>query len=248
MLNISKLRDLTIMEYNNKKLVIACDSCGGIGPKSMDCVSVSAYILGRFLARTALMELLSIGATPLAIIDPLSVEMKPTGEEIICGIRDEAGEIGFNTSAGLNGSTEDNIRTVQTGAGIVVIGEADDLKASSSPNDLLVCIGYPKVGPEVNIEDEEICTPSTVKTLLEVYEVREIVPVGSKGIRYEIEALLERNQLAVHYNQTDLPMTKSAGPSTCILVSLADSGLPKLQSIKQPIQIIGRLIGKRLTS
>lgn len=244
MYHISRFRDLTIMEHHNRKLVISCDSCGGIGPKPLDAVSVSAYILGRFLARTALMEVLSVGAAPLVIVDPLCVEMKPTGEEIIRGIWDEAKGIGFNASTGLNGSTEDNIRTQQTGGGIVVIGEADELRVHSSPGDLLLCIGFPKVGPEVDLNDEEICTLSTVQALLEVHEVHEIVPVGSKGIQCELDMLLERNQLAIYYNQTSLPMTKSAGPSTCLLVSLADQGIDKLSHIKQPIQVIGKLVRK----
>lgn len=35
-------------------VVIACDSCGGIGPKDLDVVKVPAHIVGRFTSRVAL--------------------------------------------------------------------------------------------------------------------------------------------------------------------------------------------------
>jgi hypothetical protein len=237
-----RFRDLTIMDYPHKKLVISCDSCGAIGPKPLDKVQVSAYLLGRFLARTALMEVISVGAQPIAMIDPLSVEMKPTGEEIIRGIRSEAAEIKLNTDAFFNGSTEDNIATCQTGAGIVVIGETNELKNESFRGDHVLCIGLPKVGEEVRLDDEEICNLPTIKFLRERKEVHEIVPVGSKGIFYEISSLLERNQISIEWsNNSGIPMMKSAGPSTCVIVTVAHEGIEWLKSIRQPIHLLGKL-------
>ncbi|HHY18163.1 MAG TPA: alpha-ribazole-5-phosphate synthase, partial [Firmicutes bacterium] len=55
----SKYRDLTLVSLTEDcVLVIACDSAGGIGPKELDSVKVPGYVLGRFTARVALMELL----------------------------------------------------------------------------------------------------------------------------------------------------------------------------------------------
>ncbi|UTW69818.1 hypothetical protein KHA80_02285 [Anaerobacillus sp. HL2] len=78
-MNISRYRDLTIIADGDKKLVIACDSSGAIGPKELDVVKVDANIVGRFISRVVLMEIISVGAKPITLIDTLSVEMNPTG-------------------------------------------------------------------------------------------------------------------------------------------------------------------------
>lgn len=64
-------RDISLIPRGEQYLAIACDSCGGVGSKEMDLVPASPQIVGYYTARVALMEVLSIGALPMALINTL---------------------------------------------------------------------------------------------------------------------------------------------------------------------------------
>lgn len=241
MIQAQRYRDLTIVSRDNKYLVIACDSCGGIGPKPLDVVQVPGYVLGRFLARTPLMELLSVGVQPFALLDTLCVEMNPLGQEIMRGIQEEAESIKGEYPLVLNGSTEDNILTSQTGAGIVVMGETERWNWNSRSGDLVIVLGTPKVGQQVKLGDPEICDLPIIFFLRKLVEIHEIVPVGSKGIKYELDNLLARNNLTFHPQCWPEFLNRSAGPSTCVLITMNEEGLKHLQKATQPITILGAL-------
>ncbi|HEX3015590.1 MAG TPA: AIR synthase related protein [Desulfobacteria bacterium] len=120
-----RYRDLTIIDVaEGKNIVIACDSSGAIGPKQNDIIKVPGYILGRFSARVALMEVLAAGAWPVCVVNTLCVEPSPAGEEISQGVADEIRVLGIDPSQVLTGSTEKNIPTTQSGIGITVVGVA----------------------------------------------------------------------------------------------------------------------------
>lgn len=239
-MKISRYRDLTIIEDEGKKLIIACDSSGGIGPKQLDVVKVDGYIVGRFLTRVVLMELISVGAKPVAIIDTLAVEMNPTGVEIIEGIIEETEQININGRDLLNGSTEENILVQQTGVGITAIGYCHTLHVHSFPGDYLVCIGNPKVGAEVFLDDEEICDLLTIQQIRNIRGVHEIVPVGSKGVMYEITELLNRNQLTYTSKEVKLDVMKSAGPVTCAIITLTEEALDQVKKfVRKPLHVMG---------
>ena len=135
-------RDILLFQLPNRQvLVIGCDSAGGIGPKLLDKLKVSGYILGKFTARAALMEVLAVGASPLCVVDALGVEPYPLGKEILEGIREEAKLAGLDPELAVTGSTEKNIVVEQTGIGVTVIGtcQKDQLKiGTSQPDDIVV--------------------------------------------------------------------------------------------------------------
>lgn len=241
---IRRFRDLTVLDYLDKKLVIACDSSGAIGNKPSDIIQVDPYVLGRFLVRVPLMELLSVGAKPFGVMNTLSVEMEPTGRRIIAGIIDELRQIELDENQVLNGSTEDNFPTLQTGAGVTVIGMATKIEDKSMVGDILCCIGYPKVGDEVKLDDREICDLPTMRQIRAILGVHEIVPVGSKGIRYETEELLKRNQMTLLWDDPQLPLEKTAGPSTCAIVTVQEHSLEELKKTKRPVFVLGRIKNK----
>lgn len=105
-------------------MLIATDAAGGIGPKMMDTVQAPAYVLGRFTARVALMEVIAGGGRPIAVIDACCVEPVPTGQEILRGILDEAALAGLTPEA-VTGSFEKNVVTVQTGLGVTALALAE---------------------------------------------------------------------------------------------------------------------------
>jgi hypothetical protein len=248
---ISTVRDLTLIDISQEiKLVIACDSDGGIGSKPQDIVQVPERILGRFAVRVPLMEIFASGAIPAVVVDTLAVEMNPSGIAIIEGIREELVLAGLDADQMLTGSTEDNVPTVQTGLGVVVVGfvsEEDFNPGGSKDQDVVVCVGMPKSAPEdqVDLDDPDIADTICVRTLASLGYVHDILPVGSKGVVHEQAELAKSAELEL-LSETDpgIDIHKSAGPSTCILVSLAMSDLNNLRkSIKQPIYVIGTLSG-----
>ena len=247
-MKVKRFRDLTFIEQENDKyLVIACDSSGAIGDKEDDVIKVPAEIVGYYAARVALMEILSVGAKVSTVIDTLAVEMEPTGRKIIDGIQRQLKEAGMEAIL-LNGSTEENIPTRQTGMGITIIGEVDKNQAKinkSQKGDYVVVLGIPKVGNEINIPvDNEICSIDDIKTLLNSKVVREIYPVGSKGILYEANYLAKSNNMTLKiYENLEVDIEKSGGPATILIFTISPEDYEKIRkNIDKPLEIIGELI------
>ncbi|HEY5587140.1 MAG TPA: hypothetical protein VIK78_21985 [Ruminiclostridium sp.] len=89
-MEIKKIRDLSLISIgDNKKMVIDCDNCGGIGMKAMDELKVPPFYVGRFTTRVALLEVLSTGAEVITITNTIYNEMELTGNNIIKGILEE---------------------------------------------------------------------------------------------------------------------------------------------------------------
>jgi hypothetical protein len=242
-------RDILLFEFpNNQLLVVACDSSGGIGPKPLDKLKVSGYILGKFTARSALIEVLSVGATPICIVDALGVEPAPLGAEILAGIREEAALAGLDQDLAVTGSTEKNMIVEQTGIGVTVIGtcQKEQLNiGTSQPKDLVVAVGLPSVGEQVLSAESEgkIAETTDLLTLLNLDFIHEVIPVGSTGVLHELQTLAQGAELNFKLTeQTAVDIHKSAGPSTVLLVTLPNDKLTALQtSTKKPVIPIATL-------
>lgn len=246
---MKKERDITVVRIDNKRsLVIACDVSGGIGPKAGDSLSVSGEKIGYFTARVALMEIMAVGVTPITVVDTLSVEYEPTGKEIIEGIKKVVTEIGLDFETVINGSTEDNIMTFETGVGVTAIGLAEkgSLRMSCShKGDLLAVIGIPLVGEEMLEKKDMAVSIDDLKNLLKKNYIREIIPVGSKGIGYEADLLASMSDLKVDFSDgLNFDLKKSAGPSSVFLLSISPDKLLNLREdiCHKPIEVLGRLI------
>ncbi|MCW4028959.1 MAG: hypothetical protein NWE92_04855 [Candidatus Bathyarchaeota archaeon] len=242
-------RDLRLFQYTaDDVLVIACDSLGGIGPKPLDYVHVDGYTVGKFTARVALMETLSVGALPLCVADNLCVEYEPTGREILRGVCDEAILAGLDPESAVTGSTEKNISVEQTGLGVTVVGTCKKAALRigvSKPNDVVIAIGDPSVGEEVVPAEAEgrICGVADVLKLLSVEGMHEVLPVGSEGLGHEIEVLSASSGLHFSPDFVKVDLAKSAGPATALLASISAS---KIDAVKQlfknkPVRKLGAL-------
>ncbi|HLR34807.1 MAG TPA: AIR synthase related protein [Tissierellales bacterium] len=246
-MKITKYRDLTIVDINKEQfLVISCDSSGGIGNKEKDIVKVSPKVVGYYATQVALMEILSFGAKPITVVNTLSVEMNDTGGKIIKGIEKALRPLDFDISNLITGSTEENIPVVQTGMGITILGIVDKKKWNkpSTQADLAsVVVGLPKVGDEV--VDDENKTIMDIPRLLELKEkdyIKEILPVGSKGILYELEQMAKTNNINyILENDIYIDLKKSAGPSTCVIISIEEDKYVELKnSFPIPVNKIGK--------
>jgi selenophosphate synthetase-related protein len=230
-------------------IVVGSTSSGGIGPKQLDEVKVDGRILGKFLARVALMDVAATGAFPLLLSVTLGVEKEPTGDQILDGIRNEVRVIGLDPNQVLMENTEDNIETRQTGAGLTVVGFAneDELRlAKTRPGDLIVAIGQPKVGDEVIPAETrgQIADLRNITLLNQKKYVHDIVAVGTFGIASEARTIAYSvgRQLKLVEN-IGLDLKKSAGPATVILITIDPEKLDELtQLFRTPVNVVGEIL------
>jgi hypothetical protein len=246
---IKTRRDVHLFRLDRKRImVVSCDSAGGIGPKPLDRVKVDGRTVGRFTARVALMEALSVGADPICLANTLTVEPKPTGIQIIKGIRDEVRYAGLDSRIVMTQSTEKNVSVGQTGVGVTVVGlaTARSLKIGRCRHrDAVVAIGLPYVAGEVMRGERErrIADTRDVCTLLNLRFVHEIIPVGSQGILHEAQTIAEDSHLQFTLRRVlELGVRKSAGPATVALCACPHSYLRELSGqIEKPVNLIGTL-------
>ena len=243
---INSLRDISLLQINEKEvLVIACDSAGGLGEKKYDQVKVSNKILGKYTVKVPLMEVMSIGAEVISVIDNLAVEYKPTGKEIIAGIKENLKLL--SSAELLNGSTEENIKTVQTALGVTVIGKItlEKLKkyTFSNKNNIIVAAGLPLVGENLMKYKSKAVNLKKFLQLKELDYISQFLPVGSKGILYEAKIMAKENNYDFELINNKLDLLKSAGPASVILLSLKEKKFSKLKDeIDLPLNKIGKLV------
>ena len=242
--------DVTILKVpTGHAIVTGSTSSGAVGPKIMDKVKVDGQVLGKFLARVALMDVTATGAFPLLLSVTLGVEKEPTGNQIIEGIKREARSIGLDPNQVIMENTEDNFETVQTGAGLTVVGFAneDELRLGKTcPGDLIIAIGKPKVGDEVIFAEKkgEIADLKNVIQLSQKKYVHDIAPVGTFGIADEARIMafsVGRQVKLIEVKGLDL--NKSAGPATVILATIDKEKLEEATSlISKPINVVGEIL------
>lgn len=216
-----QFRDLSIVElYSKEKLVIACDSSAGIGQKEYDQIIIEPEVSASFCLRVPLMELFCFGAVPICVTDLIGNEYNPTGKRMLKGIKNELKKAGLDDLP-LNGSTEDNMTTKMSSIGVTVIGSIlrENIFPHINNNAVLLQLGEPFVGREVEQKEDLIFSYHLVKSLKKEVGILDMVPVGSKGIRHEAETMAKLNKMTIHFNQYK-DLEKSAGPATVILIAV----------------------------
>ncbi|KAJ50352.1 hypothetical protein BD780_000511 [Clostridium tetanomorphum] len=244
-MKINKVRDLTLISIDeNRTMVVACDSCGSIGIKEGDSLKIPNFYVGKFTVRVVLMEVLCSGAEVITVADAVCNEMNNTGKELIDGIKFELDMANINEVV-LTGSTEENFKTTSTGLGVTAIGIVDNKKLkvnSISKECLLISIGIPKLGGELELDnDEDIADYKDLYKLLNTEGVYEIVPVGSKGILYEGELLTRNNGMQLILNpDININLKRTAGPATVLIAAVNNEVYNSLKDEKK-INLIGEI-------
>jgi hypothetical protein len=205
-------RDLIIQSISkNKTMVIATDCSGACGEMDNDIVNVPVEVATYYTARVAFMEVMSIGAMPIAYT--FSNFMEDKFDAVQRGIKKFLDELGINNLKNI-GSTETNFKMVQSAIGITVIGMIDKYEDQSYEDLSYACIGYPLVGNEVLNNPENILSMQGFLDLLNDEKVMSILPVGSKGVKWEMKYVF-----GVDVQSSKIDVEKSAGPSTCVVIS-----------------------------
>ncbi len=229
-------------------IVTGSTSSGAIGSKELDKIKVTGAVLGKFLARVALMDVTATGAFPLLISATLGVEKDPTGNQILEGIRKETRLLGLDPNQVLLENTEDNMETLQTGVGLTVVGFANEAElrlARTCPGDKIVAIGRPKVGEEVIPAEArgEIADLRNVGQLVQRKYVHDVAAVGTFGIASEARMMAYGvgRQLKL-FDIEGLDLNKSAGPATVVLASVDPERLEDLKDlIPKPVNVVGEI-------
>lgn len=216
-----RYRDLTLLPFSKEKtLVIACDSSASIGEKIHDAVRIDPSITAAFCLRVPLLELLCFGAKPICIVDLIGNEYAPTGEKILAGIKGEMEKAGLGELP-VNGSTEENMPTATTSVGITVIAEvpSDKVLPKFEEDCCLLQLGRPYVANEVVKNLATIFSYDLVRQLRNEPAVVDLLPVGSKGIRYEAKLMVQDSSYTVAFI-TEEDLDRSAGPATVLLAAV----------------------------
>ncbi len=243
---VRRIRDLLILDGT---IVIAADSVGGIGPKPSDTVSSDAVTVAHFALRVPLLEVICAGASPIAVVDTLCVELEPTGAPMIEEIRRLAAEAGVPPVA-VTGSTEENVATVATGIGVTVIGRVepgDLLSGGSHSGDLVVCAGVPLSAPhdEVWIGHPGQVSVASASAVVASGLVHDALPVGSRGVGWEVAQLA--GSAGLEHEWLDVPgvsLTASGGPASCVLFSCDPDSVEAVRGridAATPVHVIARL-------
>lgn len=235
-------RDVKIIDINSKdKMAIACDSCGGIGDKSNDFIYVDPEITGQLTTRVCLMEVLSVGATPKAITTNICNEPYPTGENILNGINKEISS--NNLSCEIVISTEKNIPTSMTALGVTVVGtihENDICLGKVSSGNYIYLLGLPYVGDEVLAHYKNLPTLRHIIDIHSNWKANEILPVGSSGIKGELDRLSQGYSLDYKLlAEQPADIKKSAGPCSAVII-ISDDVINEELDI--PLNLIGRIL------
>jgi hypothetical protein len=237
------MRDVAIVHLNeNESLVIAADNSGGIGMRDNDHVKVPYDILSYYSFRVAGMECMAAGAKPVsvAIQNFCGDDAWPL---LKTGVEKGLYELGID-GISITGSTESNFSLLQSALGIVVVGRKErDNSLEELPGEVNVAvIGFPLVGEEVIQYPERIVPLSLFKWFCEQEEVEAVLPVGSKGIMYELQQLFHGREIEEKQVSCSLDLLKSSGPATCFLVAYQPEAEEKLRrkagELFHPVKLI----------
>lgn len=226
-------RDLLFLEPAGQT-VIACDSIGGIGPKAADTVFATAATVGAFALRGPLLEVLCAGAQPVAVTNTLCMAADDAGGQMLETVRSAAHEAGVPFHA-VTGSTEDNVTTVTTAVGVTVVGQRpSDGDQVARPGDVVVCAGLPRSAPhdELYPQHRDIVGVAQVRSAMATGFVHDALPVGSKGVAFELGQLATTAGLDICWvRDQPVEVRASGGPSSCVLFSCAPADVDALMAV-----------------
>jgi hypothetical protein len=218
------MRDVIFQRINEETdLVISIDSSGGIGLKESDIVKVPNEVVGYYTARVALMENMSVGGEPFALLLQ-NFTGDAAWDAYKLGAEKALQELHL-PSIPILGSSETNSSLLQSAFGVSILGRVSQKRVNTPEGAYFAVIGNPLVGEEVVKQEEKVLPLSLFHSLLSVFGIYEIVPIGSKGIQYEWKLLCERSELklASCHSTDGIDLEKSSGPATSILISYDSS-------------------------
>ena len=227
-MNHEMSEDTLIIPFNDQEeLVIASDNMGAIGMKSLDEVTIPYHVVSYFGFRVAYMDCVAAGGKPFAI-SLMNFNGDEVWEELLHGIDKGVNELQIHDLP-ITGSTETNFTLQQSATSITILGKREWKQKQTQKIMLDDChvavIGHPLVGNEVMDNKEKVAPLHVFQWFSEQEEVYKLLPVGSKGISYELKKVWHHHDISF---SDDLDVTKSSGPATCFIVIYEKSMYEKM--------------------
>lgn len=237
-------RDAGLHRLGESWLVVTSDNAAAVGLAPGDQLPVDPYLVGFLTARVAVLEAVALGANPQLASSTLSFDYAcAQGQRLTAGVLDLLQTVQL-TAAELTGSCESNFPAEITclGMTVVSVAAADRLLLGRvRPGDQVYLLGSPLVGSAVLPAWHRLPTPAQVQELAGWPEVHELIPVGSRGIAHELQALAAAYDLRLTPTPADgLDQQASAGPATCLLAVGSGELQQRLVGWGQPIHCLGR--------
>jgi hypothetical protein len=197
--------------------VVTTDNSGGIGEKVADVVYAPNDVVSYFAARVALLEQWAAYAEVESVILH-NFSGKAAWQAYIDGVKRLLEEVSL-TLIQISGSSETNMDLIQSAMAVTMIGRSREVQDCDVT---WFIYGQPCLGNEVINNAETIADLKKVKEAIVNGWVKQIWPVGSKGIQAEARELFTDD--AIHVI-SELDVKKSAGPSTVVLVGVLNESV-----------------------
>lgn len=211
--------------------VVTVDNSGCIGEKEFDVVQASNSLTAYYTARVAILEQWCAGAKPTHIFLS-NFTSEAAWKDYVEGIQQVFDEIGESLPP-IKGSTESNFAALQSALSIMMIGKVE-FTVNRDADYMWFVVGKPLVGQEVVEQGQHVAKLKELYQLLKLGIAKQLWPVGSKGIAAECDRIFEGRR---YY--CPLPLEKTSGPSTSVIVAIEKEQMPTFKEIiTVPFEVI----------
>lgn len=195
------------------ELIATTDNAAAIGEKPQDVVAASDQLTAYLTARVTFLEQLAANAIPTHIL-LANFSGDDAWNRYVAGIEQVFDEIGL-VRPRVDGSSESNIPTLQSGLSITMLGEIQKRATHERGNLKWYTYGLPLVGNEVLEQPENVAQLQPIFDAWQEEIVLQVWPVGSKGLQAEFSRLFGDKKV-----ESSLDVFKTAGPCAVILLGV----------------------------
>jgi len=195
------------------ELIATTDNAAAIGEKPQDVVSAPDQLTAYFTARVTFLEQLAANALPRHIL-LANFSGDAAWSRYVAGIQQVFDEAGLFCPQ-IDGSSETNMPTLQSGLSITMLGEQQKRTATKHEQLSWYTYGLPLVGNEILTQPEDVAQLEPIVQAWKEGIVQQIWPVGSKGLQAEFTRLFGEQQV-----KSSLDVEKTAGPCAVVLLGI----------------------------
>jgi len=195
------------------ELFATTDNAAAIGEKPQDVVSAPDKLTAYFTARVTFLEQLAANALPNHIL-LANFSGDAAWSRYVAGIQQVFDEAGLNCPQ-IDGSTESNMPTLQSGLSITMLGEQQKRIATKYEQLSWYTYGLPLVGNEILAQPDDVAQLQPIFQAWKEGIVQQVWPAGSKGLQAEFTRLFGEQQV-----KSSLDVEKSAGPCAVVLLGI----------------------------
>lgn len=246
-LSAAKVRDLSYFRFGENTVAIACDSSGSIGELEKDAFRATSTEAGVNMVEVPLKEILSVGATPLAVFLDFCYAKNSAAEDFIASVHQELRSVGADVPVFVTFGTHTEPK--YSALGLTIVASVDEARlriGTSRPGDLVYVIGLPLNKNYFSLQTRT----SVIAQILALDYVHEVLPCGSHGILYEAKELAKTNGLEFCEGGNELlngQNDRSCGAAAAALITVPAEKRAEFESIPFPreLNLYGELRGKK---